>query len=150
MEMNEGKYNIGETVRSIREAMAELRRAVKSERAVCSPILKDYSLLPELYGMFCDLIGKQEAITVDDRKVFLFIVQYMYAPRNLFGTKMPARLRREIARTLHVNAESVVSRWSSETMHHYQVYTQFRSEVNRIFGEIVGRLQESGLLQKPG
>jgi hypothetical protein len=146
MDTKESKFNITETIRSIRKAREELRRAVDFENSVSSPMLTDYALLPDIYAMFCELIGKPDARKVDDRKMFIFIVQYLFTPRNLFGSKMPARFRREIARILGVNAESVVSRWASETMHHYQVYTQFRSEVNRIFGEIAERLHGRGML----
>lgn len=146
MEANESKFNIAETIRNIRKAREELRQAVRKENICCSPMLTDYKLVPRLYGMFCELAESRKMSEVDIRKLFIFIIQYLYAPRNLVGCKMPSGLRRVLAGAMGVNAMSVVSRGASETLHHYQVYTQFRDEVNRIFGEMSERMRSEGII----
>lgn len=149
MEANESKFNITETIRNIRKAREELRAAIGREADLSAPLLTDYALLPDIYRMFCDAHGVTEIKTVDDRKMFIFIVQYLYAPRNLFGRKMPKDLRKEIASVLGMNAMSTVSDNGRNNLFNYQVYTQFRTKVNRIFGVIVERLRERGHLKIP-
>lgn len=144
METEKGKFNITETIRSIKKAREELRRVVAHEADVCAPLLTDYALLPGLWRHFCELLGRDGSIKADDRKMFIFIVQYLYAPRNLFGVKMPKSLRRELVRAMGVNAVSVVSNDGRSTLFTYQVYTGFRSEVNRIFEGMMERLRASG------
>lgn len=140
METEKGKFNITETIRSIKKAREELRRVVAHEADVCAPLLTDYSLLPELWRLFCELLGRDGSIKADDRKMFIFIVQYLYAPRNLFGVKMPKSLRRELVRAMGVNA-GMVSNYGRSTLFMYQVYTRFRCEVNRILEGMLERLQ---------
>jgi len=144
MEANESKFNISETVRNIRKAREELRAAIGREADLCVPLLTDYTLLPDIYKMFCELSGATEIKSVDDRKMFIFIVQYLYAPRNLFGCKMPKDLRKEIASVLGMNAMSTVSDNGRNNLFNYQVYTQFRTKVNVIFEEVVSRLRSEG------
>lgn len=144
MEAKESKFNITETIRSICKARKELQEATARECQLTRPILTDFKMLPAIYQMFCELTGKHGALSVQDRNVFIFIVQYLYAPRNLFGGKMPGGLRRELAKVVGLNAWSPISRGASETLHHYQVYSGFRDEVNRIFAEIAERLRNDG------
>lgn len=149
MEANESKFNITETVRNIRKAREELRAAIGREADLCVPLLTDYTLLPDIYRMFCELLGATEIKSVDDRKMFIFIVQYLYAPRNLFGCKMPKRLRKEIASVLGMNAMSAVSDNGRNNLFNYQVYTQFRTKVNHLFDAIVDILREKGHVKIP-
>lgn len=147
METEKGKFNITETIRSIKNAREELRRVVAHEADVCAPLLTDYALLPSLWRHFCELLGRDGSIKADDRKMFIFIVQYLYAPRNLFGVKMPKRLRKELAFVVDGGAESMVSNHGKNTLFLYRTYTRFRTEVNRIFGAMVERLRREGQLQ---
>ncbi len=146
MDSTERKFNITETIRDIRKAREDLRHAVQVENTLCTPMLNDYDLLPKLYQMFCDLSEDVPVSNVESRKIFIFIIQYLYAPRNLFGYKMPRGLRRRLAEITGLNAVSPVSRGASETLHHYQVYTQFREEVNRIFGGMVDVMRQEGII----
>lgn len=149
MEKIENKFNITETIRNIRKAQEELRQAVQREGSLCTPILTDYDLIPTLHQIFCDLSQDVSASSVDRRKMFIFIIQYLYAPRNLFGYKMPRGLRKMISKVVNLYSVSPISRGAYETMHHYQVYSQFRNEVNRIFDGMVERMREEGILKQP-
>ncbi len=147
MEPQKVIFNISETIRNIRKAREELREATQKENLLCAPVLTDYSLIPRLYQIFCRLTDDMPAVNLDRRKVFIFIIQYIYAPRTLFGCKMPRGLRRRLAEALGLNAATSVSRWASETMHHYLVYTQFRIEANRIIGGMAEQMKDEGLLR---
>ncbi len=150
MEAKQGKFNITETIRRIRSAREDLQRASKVEHEVTRPILTDYSHISIVYGLFCQIAGIDGQMTVIERKMFVFIIQYLYEPRNLFGRVMPSGLRREMARVLGLKGVSVISRCASCTLSEYRIYTQFRNDVNRVFGEIIERLAQQGIIDMEG
>ena len=140
METIKNKFNISEMIRSIKEAREELRRAACAENSLCSPMLTDYSLIPELYKIFCEERGGLKP--GDDRKVFIFIIQYLYAPRNLFGCRMPSGLRTALSNVMGIRSHSVLTRSASETLHNYRIYSSFREEVNSIFSKMMERVDQ--------
>lgn len=146
MENIERKFNLTEQIRNIREARRELRQALKKEKACCTPMLTDYKLVPKLYGMYCELMGNLSDSDTDGRRIFIFIVQYFYAPRNLFGFKMKSGLRRVLADVLGVKAVSIVSKGASETGPRYLAYHEFRERVNSIFEQMTARMQDEGII----
>lgn len=150
MEATINKFNIIDTIRDmrkVREDIRKLRQLIKKESDLYSPVLTDYSLLPRIHEMFRKLSAKSNASSVDKRRMFIFIVQYLYAPRNLFGYKMPRGLRRKLAQLTGLKAESPISRGAFESVHYYQGYVQFREEVNSIFGVIWQRLESDGVIK---
>ena len=146
MEAKESKFNITEKIREIRNAREELRRAVKRESICCTSMLSDLSLVPELYNIYCELVGGVSKSDTDARRIFIFVVQYFYAPRNLFGKSMQNGLRRVLANTLGVKAVSIVSKHASETGPRYLAYREFRERVNSIFEQMMARMQSEGII----
>ena len=142
----ENKFNITETIRAIRKAHEELERSLDAERSVCTPILTDVSLISDILIVFRNQIGNRR-MTMNDKRLFVFTIQYLYAPRNLFGRKMPKGLRRAIASALGMNAESVVSDIGNKTLLHYQVYAKFRTDANLVFEGIGEWLKENGFVK---
>lgn len=146
MEAKESKFNITEKIREIRSAREELRKAVKRESICCTPMLRDFSLVPKLYRMYCELVGGVSKSDTDARRVFIFVVQYFYAPRSMFGGFMPRGLRRVLVSFLGVKALSVVSKHASETGPRYLAYRGFRENVNRIFEQMTAQMQDEGII----
>lgn len=146
MEAKESKFNITDRIRDIRKAREELRRAVRNESICCTPMLTDYSIVPKLYKMYRELTGDVSELDIDVRRMFIFIVQYFYAPRNLFGGKMPSGLRRVLANTMGVKAHSIVSRGAFETGPRYLIYSEFRQKVNDVFEKITDLMQKDGII----
>ena len=137
------KRDITATIRQMKKAREEMKRAVSLEDAATKPRLTDLSLIKSIYGKFTDMVGK-ERISVSERKMFIFIIQYLYAPRNIFGARMPRMLRGELANVLGVNSVCVISQNGADTLHHYRVYTSFRQETNRILTSILTYLSGLG------
>ena len=77
-------------IKRIEKARATLRQAMSDNELATSPRLKDLSLIPQIYSIFEELKGKE--IKVSDRKEFIFVIIYLYAPNKLFGGKMPQGL----------------------------------------------------------
>ena len=145
MEAKESKFNIAETVKVIRKAREELQTALEAERRACRPILTDRSLVDKILAEFRHLRGDKE-MTRSDRQTFIFIIQYLYAPRSLFGVRMPPGLRSAIARSLHLHTHSIISNVSNNNLFNYHVYSQFRNDCNHTLDEIVKWLIEHQII----
>ena len=76
-------------LKSIREQKSRLS---ERENELSSPILTDFSLIPELYTWFKELLAgmacppNPESVT--QRKKFLFIVLFLFAPSVLAGGRL--------------------------------------------------------------
>ena len=71
-------------LKSIREQKSRLS---EREQELSSPILTDFSLIPEIYDWFKDLLAGMDCPpnpeSVTQRKKFLFIVLFLFAPSVL-------------------------------------------------------------------
>ena len=153
MEAIEGKFNIKSTVKKVKAAREELKKAreefekaKKMDREASEPILRDCHHVRKIHELFCKSAGVGESMTVVERKMFVFIIQFLYEPRNFFGFVMPRGLRIELAKVLRIKGVTILSRCASCTLSEYRIYTQFRTEVNRIFEDVVNGLVECGVI----
>ena len=75
-------------LKSIREQKSRLS---EREQELSSPILTDFSLIPEIYDWFKDLLAGMDCPpnpeSVTQRKKFLFIVLFLFAPSVLAGCR---------------------------------------------------------------
>lgn len=131
--------DIKTTIERIRKARKELQEAVFNEKFVSQPLLSDYSILPDIYSIFCNVIG-EKANTVNGRKIFTFVCLYLYAPRKLFGGKMPKGLRTAICRITNIKAATAISNNSTELLIFYHNYPDFRNDVETVYQEVVAQL----------
>ena len=127
-----------ETIKRIEKARTTLRQAIADNELATSPKLKDLSLIPKIYKVFEDMKG--DNITVNDRKEFIFVVVYLYAPNKLFGGKMPNGLRCAIAKTTQLRAVTAVSNTCTELMVLYTAYADFRQEVNGFLNTVLFKM----------
>lgn len=136
---------IRECRKKLHDAEQRLYDAKLMFDAVSEPLLKDYSLIPYLYRLFCDIVGVS-MVKGEEREMFVFIVLYLYAPGKMDETQLPDGLRLSLANVLHLNARSVISRIKGSSVLHYEIY--FHDEVDDIFSVMVNRLLDDGYLQK--
>lgn len=130
-----------ETIKRIEKARTTLRQAIEENRIALSPRLKDLNLIPKIYKVFKEI--KENDITVNDRKEFIFVVIYLYYPNKFFGGKMPQGLRRAIVRATNVTSASVISATCTELMVLYTTYSDFRQGVDKLLNEVLGRLENN-------
>ncbi len=130
-----------ETIKRIEKARTALRQAMADNELATSPKLKDLSLIPKIYGIFQELRGGN--ITVNDRKEFIFVVVYLYAPNRFFGGKMPQGLRRAISKAVKVDS-TCISRTCTELMVLYTTYSDFRQGVDSLLNAVLLRLSRRG------
>ena len=76
----------------------------EEENALTAPILKDKSLIHEIYKIFVELLNERgcppNIDSVTQRKKFIFIILYLFSPSSLAGGKMTAGVREEMSMVL--------------------------------------------------
>lgn len=126
-----------ETIKRIEKARTALRQAIVDNELATSPKLKDLSLIPKIYEIFKGIKGSN--ITVNDRKVFIFVVIYLYAPNKFFGGKMPQGMRKAISNAIHTDS-SCISKTCTELIVLYTTYSDFRIGVDELLNEVMRRI----------
>jgi hypothetical protein len=144
MEGADRKFNISETIRKIREAMSEYDRASERLRLESAPILSDKSLIPIIYGWFCESI--KEKVNVERRRQFIFIILYLYSPKSLLGAKMPSGLRHAIIKSIRIGCNSIISDNTKGLLIRYRVYKWWRKDVEQIMSLVTDKLRLGGFL----
>ena len=134
-------------LRSIREQKSRLS---EREQELASPILTDLSLIPEIYGWFKELLAGMDCPpnpeSVTQRKKFLFIVLFLFAPSVLAGGRLPNGIRAEISGVFSDVSPCVISNNIADVSFIYQQYKDFRQDIDYLYAEIVKRLRDKGLI----
>ena len=85
-------------LKSIREQKSRLS---EREQELSLPVLTDLSLIPEIYCWFKEILSGMDCPpnpeSVTQRKKFLFIVLFLFAPSVLAGGRLPNGIRAEIS-----------------------------------------------------
>ena len=117
----------------------------EEENALTTPILKDKSLIHEIYKIFVELLNERgcppNIDSVTQRKKFIFIILYLSS-----GGKMTAGLREEMSRVLGVQSKSTISDNCADVVFLYQNYGDFSGDIEYLYTEIVNRLRIKGLI----
>ncbi|MFR3058351.1 hypothetical protein [Phocaeicola coprophilus] len=135
-------------LRSIREQKSRLS---EREQELASPILTDLSLIPEIYDWFKELLAGMDCPpnleSVTQRKKFLFIVLFLFAPSVLAGGRLPNGIRAEIAGVFPDVSPCVISNNIADVSFIYQQYKDFRQDIEYLYNQIVERLKSKGTIQ---
>ena len=135
-------------LKSIREQKSRLS---EREQELASPILTDLSLIPEIYGWFKELFAGMDCPpnpeSVTQRKKFLFIVLFLFAPSVLAGGRLPNGIRAEIAGVFPDVSPCVISNNIADVSFIYQQYKDFRQDIEYLYNQILERLKNKGLIK---
>lgn len=122
----------------------------EEENTLTSPILKDKSLVYEIYRIFVEVLNESvcppNIDSVTQRKKFIFIILYLFSPSSLAGGKMTAGLREEISRVLGIQSKSTISDNCADVVFLYQNYGDFSGDIEYLYTKIVNRLRIKGLI----
>lgn len=135
-------------LKSIREQKSRLS---ERENELSTPMLDDLLLIPELYSWFRELLAgmacppNPESVT--QRKKFLFIVLFLFAPSVLAGGRLPNGIRAEIAGVFPDVSPCVISNNIADVSFIYQQYKDFRQDIEYLYCQIVERLKVKGLIK---
>lgn len=135
-------------LKSIREQKSRLS---ERENELSTPMLDDLLLIPELYSWFRELLAgmacppNPESVT--QRKKFLFIVLFLFAPSVLAGGRLPNGIRAEIAGVFPDVSPCVISNNIADVSFIYQQYKNFRQDIEYLYNQILERLKAKGLIK---
>ena len=134
-------------LRTIREQKSRLS---ERENELSSPILSDIYLLPEVYSLFCDALEERGCApkidSVYQRKKFLFISLFLFAPSVLAGGRLPNGIRAELSKIFPDVSPCVISNNISDVVFIYQQYKDFRQDIDYLYTVIVNRLRDKGIV----
>lgn len=89
------EFSIVSELESIRE---KKRRLSERESELSTPLLKDSDLIPVVHEMFKDILSEIDPLpdveSITQRKKFLFIILFLFAPSVLAGGRMPNGVRK--------------------------------------------------------
>lgn len=135
-------------LKAIREQKSRLS---EREQELSSPILDDYSLIPEIYAWFKEILAERTCPSnpksVTQRKKFLFIVLFLFAPSVLAGGRLPNGIRAEISHVFPGVSPCVISNNIADVSFIYQQYRNFRQDIEYLYSEILERLKNEGLIK---
>lgn len=134
--------DIGRIAR-IKEIKNEIMVLSAERDVVASPLMTDFGRIAELYRHFTRFTGGVD-IDVWWRKVFLFVVLYLYSPQALCGGKMPSGLRKAISGAMGING-NVISYNCSDLLFMFKVYSSFRGDVDTFLGYLADAISSPGL-----
>lgn len=143
MEEMEYKFNTGGYLLHKGDFYETSRRVDREKEKENVPLLSDRSLIESFLNEFKNYLGRTK-LTINQRQVFVFLIQTLYAHWSLSGGKMPSGLRKHIARVLHLHSQNVVSRASRLNSFHYKTYSQFRNDCDNAMNYIVTWLMRDG------
>lgn len=135
---------------SIQEIKQKKESVLKSEKEICTPLLTDYSLIPLIYEWFKSYMNELNCPpnpdSVNQRKKFIFVTLYFFAPASILGYKMPNGLRAKIAETLGVQKHCSISMYCEDLIFLSQHYKEFRSDIEDVFQYIYNKLTTTLLI----
>lgn len=135
-------------LKSIREQKSRLS---EREQELSLPVLTDLSLIPEIYCWFKAILSGMDCPpnpdSVTQRKKFLFIVLFLFAPSVLAGGRLPNGIRAEIAGVFQDVSPCVISNNIADVSFIYQQYKDFRQDIEYLYNQIVERLKVKGLIK---
>ena len=135
-------------LKSIREQKS---RISERENELSRPIIQKVELISEIYGWFREILSEMalepNIESVTQRKKFLFIILFLFAPSVLAGGRLPNGVRAELSKVFPEISPCVISNNIADVSFIYQNYKDFRQDIDYIYTEIVKRLRVKGLIE---
>lgn len=129
-------------IKSIREQKSRLS---EREAELTAPTLTDLDRIRTLYEWFKELQSERICAPreggVHQRKMFIFIVIFLYSPSTLAGGRMLKGLREELAIVLDMHNRETISNNCSSVVFMYNQYKYFRRDIEVLYIEIMKRVK---------
>lgn len=134
--------------------LSEIRKIkneiLEREEQLSTPKLVDLGLIPEIYKWFCESLSNRDFPPQTDspyqRKKFIFIILYLYAPSCFAGSRLSGRIREELAKAVGCHP-TYISHNIENVIFYFQQYKDFGGDVVRIYNEIIDRLKAKGIIR---
>ena len=135
-------------LKSIREQKS---RISERERELSAPILQDVELIKTIWAWFREIQDERDCPSrsggTQQRKMFIFIILFLYSPSVLAGGRIPNGLRESIAMAIDWKDRTFISHNIESVVFLYQNYKDFRSDIDYLYIEIESRLRGQGLIK---
>ena len=135
-------------LKAIREQKSRLS---EREQELSAPMLTDFALIPEIYSWFKEILSQSDCPpnfeSVTQRKKFLVIVLFLFAPSVLAGGRLPNGIRAEIAGVFPDVSPCVISNNIADVSFIYQQYKDFRQDIEFIYNLVFERLKIKGVIK---
>lgn len=135
-------------LKAIREQKSRLS---EREQELSASMLTDFALIPEIYSWFKEILSQSDCPpnfeSVTQRKKFLFIVLFLFAPSVLAGGRLPNGIRAEIAGVFPDVSPCVISNNIADVSFIYQQYKDFRQDIEFIYNQLLERLKIKGVIK---
>lgn len=135
-------------LKAIREQKSRLS---EREQELSAPMLTDFALIPEIYSWFKEILFQSDCPpnfeSVTQRKKYLFIVLFLFAPSVLAGGRLPNGIRSEIASVFPDVSPCVISNNIADVSFIYQQYKDFRQDIEFIYNQVLERLKIKGVIK---
>lgn len=135
-------------LKAIREQKSRLS---EREQELSEPMLTDFALIPEIYSWFKEILSQSDCPpnfeSVTQRKKFLFIVLFLFAPSVLAGGRLPNGIRAEIAGVFPDVSPCVISNNIADVSFIYQQYKDFRQDIEFIYNQVLERMKVKGVIK---
>lgn len=125
-------------------SVSELKNTIQEEddlktrvKSLGKPILNDIKQIPLLLDKYKMMVAK-DALSVYERKVFLFVVVSLFDPKALAGKKMKHGLREVIGASLGFVNKSTISDNMSNISDYYDQNSKFRKDAKQAYMYVSG------------
>lgn len=136
-------------IKSIREQKSKLS---EREAELTAPILTDLNMIGTLYEWYKELLSDQvcpgRVESANQRKKFIFIVLFLFAPSVLAGGRMPNGLRDKIAEAINLKDITFISHNIETIVFLHQNDKYFRKDIEWMYIEIMKRIKIKGLINE--
>lgn len=100
-----------------------------------APLINDIGKVNDVYRLFVSILG--HAPKRMECEMFVLIVLYIFCPASLIGRKTRSGVRNAISSLFPGKSPSWISTSCRTVLFRYRTYKKFRSQVDRIFSEIM-------------
>lgn len=138
------------TISELKTIREQKSRLSERESELSSPMLSDLELIPDIYKWFAEILAGMDfpphLESVTQRKKFLFIILFLYCPTVLAGGRMPHGMRKALEDVFSNISPCRISNNIEDVTFSYQIYKDFRKDVDYLYTEILNRLRVKGLI----
>lgn len=128
----------------LKKTREDIANLAEYEKVLSSPAICDCSLVRRIYEIFKEILSERDCApnfeSVTQRKKFIFIALYLFAPGVLIGDNMPKGLRRLLSDTLGIKSHTLISNDCNDVVFLYQNYKDFYDDTCVLYDEILNRL----------
>lgn len=134
------------SISELKHIREQKSRLSEREAELSVPVLDNISLIPQVYKWFVDISSQiKPDVSFDNviqRKKFLYVTLFLFAPSVLAGGRMPNGIRSELSNVFPDITPCVISNNIREAGFEYKQYKDFRKDIDYIYIEILNRLKE--------